>query len=339
MNILNLNLNVTLTKQASKGKKNMTRKKPTIGIIGLGPVGSILAAHLAKSGENVVVEDAVANILLKVKKDGLNVSGITKLAVKINNIANSIPELAQFSPEIIFLVTKACYLKPILREIKQTYSPKMKIVSFQNGLDNERFIADNMGIDTVYRAVINYAGNLLSPGNVVMNWFQPPNYIGALHKGKYTTDETTRQIASIFTAAGLKTEEASDIKRHTWEKTILNSALCSICAVTGQTMKEAMEFPHSRSLAVKLLEEGLKVAAADGYDFGSEALARFTSYLEKGGPHKPSMLIDVENKRPTEVDFMSGAVARYGEKYKIPTPVNSVFTDLLKTLENRYLKH
>lgn len=314
----------------------MTRKKPTIGVIGLGPVGSILAAHLAKSRENVVVEDAVQNILLKVKKDGLNVSGITKVAAKIDNIANSIPELARFGPEIIFIVTKACYLKPILSEIKQICTPNMKIVSFQNGLDNEQFIAEILGIETVYRVVINYAGNLLSPGNVVMNWFQPPNYIGAFHKGKYTIDETTRQIAGIMTAAGLKTEEASDIKKHTWEKTILNSALCSICAVTGQTMKEAMTFPHSRSLAVEMLEEGLKVAKADGYDFGSEALARFTSYLEKGGAHKPSMLIDVENKRPTEVDFMSGAVARYGEKYKISTPVNSTFTNLIKTIENRY---
>jgi len=325
------------TKRTAIGGENMTRKKPTIGIIGLGPVGSILAAHLAQSGENVVVEDAMPNILFKVKKDGLNVSGITKLAVKIDNIANSIPQLAQFNPEIIFIVTKACYLKPILSEIKQIYTTKMKIVSFQNGLDNERFIADNMGIDTVYRVVINYAGSLLSPGNVVMNWFQPPNYVGALHKGKYTTDETTKQIASIMTAVGLKTEEATDIKKHVWEKTILNSALCFICAVTGQTMKEAMEFQHSRNLAVKMLEEGLKVAKADGYDFGAEALAQFTSYLEKGGAHKPSMLIDVENKRPTEVDFLSGAITRYGEKYKIPTPVNSIFTDLLKTLESRYL--
>jgi 2-dehydropantoate 2-reductase len=50
------------------------------------------------------------------------------------------------------------------------------------------------------------------------------------------------------------------------------------------------------------------------------------------------MLIDVENKRPTEVDFMSGAIARYGEKYNVPTPVNSVLTALLKTIESRYLK-
>jgi len=315
----------------------MTRKKPTIGIIGLGPIGSILAAHLAKGGESVVVEDAMPNILSRVKKDGLNVSGATKITVKIDNIANSISELAQFSPEIIFIVTKACYLKPILPEIKQIYKPKMKIVSFQNGLGNEQFIAEELGIDTAYRVVINFTGDLVSRGNVIMNWLVPPNYIGALHKGRYTIDETTKYIASTLTAAGLDTEVSPDIKKGVWEKTILNAALCSICAVTGQTMKEAMEFPHSRSLAIKILEEGLKVAKADGHDFGPNAIAKFTSYLEKGGAHKPSMLIDVENKRPTEVDFLSGAIARYGEKYKIQTPVNSVFTELLKTLENRYL--
>ncbi|MFB0522366.1 MAG: ketopantoate reductase family protein, partial [Candidatus Bathyarchaeia archaeon] len=91
-------------------------------------------------------------------------------------------------------------------------------------------------------------------------------------------------------------------------------------------------------LAVKILDEGLKVAEADEYGFGDEALAAFTSYLEKGGAHKPSMLIDVERRSPTEVDFMSGAIARYGEKFKIPTPVNSTFTGLLKALENQYLR-
>ena len=313
-------------------------KKPTVGIIGLGPVGSILAAHLAKSKVDVVVQDAMPSIRLKVKQDGISVSGITQLTARIDKIASSTRELDEFGAEIVFIVTKACYLKDIIPEIKQIYTPKMKIVSFQNGLDNERLIAEQLGIDTAYRFVINYAGNLEGPGKAIMNWFQPPNYVGAFHKGKYTIDETTKEMASILTAAGLRTEESSDIKKHVWEKTILNAALCSICGVTGQTMKEAMEFEHSRNLAIKILEEGLKVAKADGYNFGSEALARFTSYLEKGGAHKPSMLIDIENKRPTEVDFMSGAIARYGEKYKIPTSVNSTFTDLLKTIENRYLK-
>jgi 2-dehydropantoate 2-reductase len=80
------------------------------------------------------------------------------------------------------------------------------------------------------------------------------------------------------------------------------------------------------------------VAKADGYNFGPNALIKFTKYLEKGGAHKPSMLIDIENKRPTEVDFMSGAITLYGEKHKISTQVNSTFTELIKTIESRYIK-
>jgi 2-dehydropantoate 2-reductase len=314
----------------------MAQRKPTIGIIGLGPVGSILAAHLAKSGQDIVAQDIIEPLLSKIEKEGLNISGITELTAKIGKTANSVSKLSKFNPNIIFIATKACMLENILPEIKKIYKSDMKIVSFQNGLDNEQLIAEKLGINTTYRVVINYAGNTIGLGNVKMNWFQPPNFIGAFHKGKYTTDETTRYIARIMTVSGLKTEEAVDIKKHVWEKTILNSALCSICAVTGQTMKEAMDFKYTRDLAINILEEGLKVTKADGYDFGKDALAKFTAYLEKGGAHKPSMLIDVENKRPTEIDFMSGAIARYGEKYKIPTPVNSTFTGLLKTIESRY---
>jgi len=315
----------------------MAAKKLTVGVIGLGPIGSILAGHLAKSAVDVVVQDAMPNIRSKVKQDGINISGITQLTAKVEKVADCIPDLSKFGAEIVFIVTKACYLKDILPEIKQIYTPNMKIVSFQNGLDNERLIAEQLGIDTVYRIVINFAGNMLGPGNAVMNWFQPPNFVGAFHKGKYTTDETTRKIANILTTAGLTTEETSGIKKDIWEKTILNSALCSICGVTGQTMKQAMEFEHSRNIAIKIIEEGLKVAKADGYDFGPNAIERFTSYLEKGGAHKPSMLVDIENKRPTEVDFISGAIVRYGERYKISTLVHLILTDLIKAIENRYL--
>ena len=312
--------------------------RPTIGIIGLGPVGTILAAHLAKGGADVVVEDIAKELLVKVSKDGLRVSGIKKLSARVDKVVGSLAELAKFKPDIVFVSTKACFLKGVLAELKPVHTSGMRFVSFQNGLDNECLIAEALGIETTYRVVINYAGNLDGPGDVRMNWFQPPNYVGAFRKGLYRTDGTTKHIAGIMTSCGLATEEASDVKRHVWEKTILNSALCSVCALTDQTMKEAMEFELSHGLAVRVLEEGLAVAKADGYDFGENALNRFTSYLEKGGAHKPSMSVDVENKRRTEVDFMSGAIVTYGKRYGIQTPVNDVLTKLLKSSENTYLR-
>jgi len=312
--------------------------KPTIGIIGLGPVGSILAAHLVRGGVDTVLEDIAKEVLAKVRKDGLKVSGIRELSARVDKVVGSLAELAKFKPDIVFISTKACFLRNVLAELKPLYTPKTKVVSFQNGLDNERLIAETLGTDTAYRVVINYAGNLVRSGDVKMNWFQPPNYIGALRKARYTTDDTTKYIASMMTSCGLITEEASNIRQHVWEKTILNSALCSVCALTGQTMKEAMEYEFSHGLTMKVLEEGLAVAKADGYDFGKEALDKFTSYLEKGGAHKPSMLIDVESKTKTEVDFLTGAIVDYGKRYEVETPANDILTRLLKSLENTYLK-
>ena len=309
-----------------------------MGIIGLGPVGSILAAHLAAGGVDVVVEDIAKELLVKVRKDGLRISGIRELAARFDKVVGSLAELAEFEPDIVFVATKTCFLRTVLAELQSVYKAGMSVVSFQNGLDNERVVAETLGIDTVYRVVVNYAGELVSSGSAKMNWFQPPNYVGALKSGRYTTDETTKCIAEIMTVSGLETEEASDIKKHVWEKTILNSALCSVCALTGQTMKGAMEFGFSRDVAVKVLKEGLMVAKADGYDFGEDALDRFTGYLKKGGAHKPSMLVDVESRRRIEVDFLSGAIMDYGERYGVETPVNMVLTRLLKALENRYLK-
>jgi len=314
-------------------------ERPIIAVIGLGPVGSILAAHLANHGENVIGEDVTSDLLKAISEEGLKISGFTTLNTLISKTVDSMLELSEANPEIVFISTKACILKAILPELREILKPSMKIVSFQNGLGNEQLIAEELGIDTAYRVVVNYAGNKINHGSIAMNWFQPPNYVGAFHRGKYITDETTRTIAEMMTAAGLQTQEHSDVKEVVWEKTILNSTLCSICAVTGQTMKEAMESPHTLDLAVKILEEGLAVAKADGYDFGEEALGRFVSYLKKGGAHKPSMLIDVERRRPIEVDFMSGAVVRYGKKYSVPTPVNGTFTGILKGIESTYMKN
>jgi len=309
-----------------------------IGIVGLGPVGTILAAHLAKGGANVVVEDIANDVLIKIRKSGLRVSGIQRLSVQIDKVVGSLAELAGFEPDIVFVATKACFLKSVLAELKSVWTPRMKVVSFQNGLDNERLIAEILGTESAYRVVVNYAGNLVGAGDVKMNWFQPPNHVGVFHKGRYKTDETTKYIADVLTTCGLATDQVFDIKKHVWQKTILNSALCSVCALTGQTMKEAMKFEFSHDLTMRVLQEGLSVARADGYDFGKDALDRFTSYLEKGGAHKPSMLMDVENNRMTEVAFMSGAIVDYGEQYGVATPVNSVLTKLLKSLENNYLR-
>jgi 2-dehydropantoate 2-reductase len=84
-------------------------------------------------------------------------------------------------------------------------------------------------------------------------------------------------------------------------------------------------------------EEILAVAKAKGYDLGRDYLNQALGYLEKAGVHKDSMCYDVENKRPTEIDFLGGKVVQYAKEEGIPVPYYVVMTNLVKAIEDNYL--
>jgi 2-dehydropantoate 2-reductase len=56
------------------------------------------------------------------------------------------------------------------------------------------------------------------------------------------------------------------------------------------------------------------------------------------GKHKSSMLQDVLAGRQTEVDFMNGAIVRWGEKTGVPTPLNRALWALIKGLEQSWIE-
>jgi 2-dehydropantoate 2-reductase len=55
--------------------------------------------------------------------------------------------------------------------------------------------------------------------------------------------------------------------------------------------------------------------------------------MKMAGDHKPSMLIDIEMKRRTEIDFMNGKFVKYGDQAGIETPYNRTLRSLVKALE------
>ena len=56
--------------------------------------------------------------------------------------------------------------------------------------------------------------------------------------------------------------------------------------------------------------------------------------MSKAGNHKPSMLMDIENKRRTEIDFINGKFVEYGVQAGIETPYNNSLKSLVKGLES-----
>lgn len=302
-----------------------------IGIIGAGPVGSIMAAYLARNKENVYLIDIKKDLISAINQQGITITGEgDNFQTRIKGTGYSVVDLGQFEMDLIFVAVKFNFLDSILDEIKKIFKPGQKIVLLQNGIDNEDRVAEKFSRDDVLRFVINYAGIIDKPGVVKMSFFHPPNYIGILSpKNKAIASE----IAEFIKDAGLDTAFTPDIKKYEWRKTILNASLMPVCASTGLTMKEAMEFKETRFLCEQILSESIQVAKKLGYEFEENFYENCIVYLSSAGHHKPSTSLDLEAGNPIEYIFQP--IIDYGKKIGSSTPYLESLTRVVRTLENQ----
>ncbi len=307
-------------------------EKYRFGILGVGPVGAIMAAHLANAGYNVTLIDVLKAHMDEIKKNGLSITGFKEMNVPFSdkNLCYGIDELNDMDINILFISVKASVLPQILPLLKQVTKPGMTYVSLQNGLDNEDLIAEEFGKENTLRIVVNYAGNLIDNGRVRMSFFNAPNYIGMINS---SAEKKAKELADIITKSDLETAFTPEIKKYEWEKIILNAALSPVCALTRRTMKQMMNCKETRKLSEAILREAIDVAEANGFHFKVDFLEFCMNYLDKAGHHRTSMHVDIEKKNPTEIGFINGKIVKYGKVKGIPTPINSTIVSLIRGSE------
>ena len=301
-------------------------------VIGAGPIGGIMGAHLKMAGHTVFLVDILKDHLDEIERNGLSITGAGELNVPFEReeLLCSTDGLAGRDVDYLFVSVKASVMPRILPGLARVVGAGTTLVSLQNGLDTEEFIAEVFGRERTLRIVVNYAGNILGNGLLRMSFFNPPNYVGMIDPA---AGQAARELAGIVTGAGLATEFTDDIKRYEWEKVILNAALSPVCALTLRTMKQMMELDYTRALVKAVLREGIEVAAANGIRYGDDFFDHCMGYLDKAGHHKTSMHVDIENRNPTEIGFLNEKIVEYGALRGIPTPYNSTIVDLIRGAE------
>ena len=301
-----------------------------IGIVGAGPIGSILAAHLVKNDHKTIVCDIDEPHLRAMQSSGLEISGYCQMVVKIPDVCTDLGGMKEENVDILFLAVKTPVLEQIIPRIKEIFHEGMLLVSCQNGLGNEEFLASHFGEKNVARVIVNYAGNLIGPGKIRMSFFTGTNYIGAIHQ---ETDIQCVKVAQLLSEAGLETKFTKELKTYEWEKAILNCVLAPISAITGLTMKDVMDGESTRLLVEGTCRECIQVARTAGIKLKDNFFEFCMAYLEKAGLHKPSMLIDVECKRRTEIGFLNQKICEFGKKLGIDTPFNTMLTTLVNGID------
>ncbi len=308
----------------------------TIGIIGAGPVGGILAAHLSSAGYTVVLVDAWKEHIERIRANGLHITGKDELNARPKHLLTSVRNLGVYRPDLVFICTKACDLGNVLDGMSDTLKNSGAVfVSFQNGIDTELAVAERIDRSRVLRGVVSYAGVLTGPGEIRRSFFTPPNYLGWLDE---RGAEPCREAAALVSSSGLAMEATKDIHRYIWRKAVLNSCTMSIAAITGMNIQEMVNFPPTAQLVDLLLNESVAIAAAYGFDFGPGFIESVKEFNKNAGPHKPSMLADIENGRRTENPFLIRRIAERAEEKGIPAPYHRTVANLIDALEKRALE-
>jgi 2-dehydropantoate 2-reductase len=303
----------------------------SFAIVGAGPVGCIVAAFLARAGHDVTLCDVVSDLLDPAVDPGIKIEGAENLQQRVARTCLSVDELAEFKPDVIFITVKANALPLIASALESFCDEGTYVISWQNGIDTELELAKVLGKKAVMRAVVNYGCGLAGPAHVMMPFHHPPHFIQEMDP---ESAPAAQVIAGVLSACGLGTEHTDQIVSMVWRKGILNACMNPVCAVTGLTMAQAMTDPIVFGIVDALIKECVKVARANEINLGWDFYPHAIEYMSNAGNHKPSMLMDIENKRRTEIDFINGKFVEYGLQAGIETPYNNSLKSLVKGLES-----
>ena len=308
----------------------MERTLSRVCIIGCGAVGSLFAAHLAQKGETEVwAYDVWKEHIDAIRRNGLRISGAADFTARLNatSDANELPHC-----DYGIVATKATHTRSAITQAARAFDESSAVCSVQNGVGNEEILAEH--VKHVIRGTTFPAGHPIAPGHIGFD-IRGDTWIGPFEPAN-TPMAMVEDLAGLITRSGMKTIAMRDARGAQWTKLIFNAATNPVGALTLLHHGAATRFQPTGQLTNELIAEGERVAKAMGIELHGDARVLVQKGANAPGKHRASMLQDVLAKRQTEVDFMNGAIVKYGEQHGVPTPLNQLMWQLIKGLEHSW---
>lgn len=315
----------------------MSHEQLKIGIIGMGPIGMILAVKLKEAGCDVAVCDVDRDKMKKISEEGIVIENLFDSTTRIEKVYTSPAEMSHLGLDFLIFCLKSYHTPSAVKDAEILKSEKLTVVSGQNGIDVEELLFPVFGKGKTLRMIINFAGNQTAANKVKATFFTPPNYVGSVDDNRSTEAEL---FARTLNNVGFFTEKvgSAEIRKSAWEKTILNASLSALCGVTRLTMKEAMADAGTGEITGNIIRESIEVAEKENIRFAEGFVQKCLGYLKKAGDHFPSLAVDLMNNRQTEIDFLNKKFVDYGIKNQVKTPLNAAFTNMVKAMSGKTAK-
>jgi 2-dehydropantoate 2-reductase len=307
-----------------------------VGISGAGAMGSLFGGLLALDGHEVWFVDVWREHCEAIERDGLRMTfrGEERLARGRGSI-----DPADAGPvDLLMIWCKSFSTGEALEQAAPMIGERTIVCSLQNGLGNVERIEERVPADRIVYGVTGIGAATEGPGHIELTegaWTGTSmTWIGGRTPAALAE---ARRLAEILESADVRMEVREDIDTLVWNKLAMASAMAALTAITRLHIGHIIDTDESVELCKEMTREIVAVANAKGIPLDAdEAIERnFATYGRSRG-HLPSMLQDVLAMRRTEIDALSGAVAREGELVGVATPVNRTIWQLIRTIEQRY---
>jgi 2-dehydropantoate 2-reductase len=299
-------------------------------VVGAGSIGSLFAAHLATVSDMSVLTRRQEHARA-LNEEGLRVSGRHDFTARVTAAADP-RDLPDFDLGII--ATKAGGLEAAAESLSGRF-PAATIMTVLNGLGAEDVVR-RRGEWPLVSAVTFMSGTKHSDTHVEYI-LDTPTWLGPYED---TPFERVLEIERLIVEAGLKAEAMPDLRPAQWSKLIFNATVNGVAALTGLRHDEHFAAERESSdlghLVHDLVDEGKRIAEAAGVELHDDPWEMNVMATKRGSAHYPSMLEDVDSRRPTEVELINGALVREAEQHGVDAPLQTAVYRLVKAREASY---
>jgi 2-dehydropantoate 2-reductase len=193
------------------------------------------------------------------------------------------------------------------------------VLSLQNGVDAADRIGEIVGMDHMIAGATWLSSAVEAPG-VIKHVSQFRRIVLGELDG--TRSERILSIHQVLKNTGITVEVSEDILKILWTKFVFISAASSFGSLTRLPMGEYRSIPETRELITGLMQEVAAVAHAQGIELDEDVVQQSLAFMDSAAAHiKPSMQLDVETGRRTELESMVGVIGRKGRQLGVPTPI------------------
>jgi 2-dehydropantoate 2-reductase len=294
-----------------------SRDRATIAVIGLGRVGSVVAACLKAAGKHDVIACArthVGRFVLDLPDGSLDV-----------DIPTLIDPREAKPVDWVLLCTKTHQTPTCLPWLTRLCHIGTRVAVLQNGIDHSKRVQPFVGGAVVVPTVVYYNGERASPDHVILRHVSG-------HDMAVPDDENGRLFSGLFQGTPLSVLVSGDFPALAWRKLLINVVANPITALTLRR-QDVLRRPDIKLLCAAVLEEAVAVARADGIrlevDEAARTMKTLLSYPAGAGT---SMYFDRVAGLPFEVEALTGAIVAGGEKHNVRTPLNGALLALLRSI-------